>query len=416
MANLYAQSTKITNASGRSNYLTDPLRQEEIVLHKVSMTYDWQFYSEYEKNKSQLGQSNNEAREIIIALPNELASDREKLKEICDDFALEILEGNHDFEYAVHWNHSRTNLHVHLLYSEREVNQEAKPKRYKKDIWVERDTNKLAKAHSENAVLRYKKGDLQKDSLGQVKLDGDPLSKKDIRFKAKSFNFERDIIIQRVFHNHGFSFDIQTKQTPFLSQKKRTKGASQDYLEKVVEWNKAVKDYNQQVKKHITIEPTLEMTYVSVRQELEKATQEENKKEKRISVQAINLVKDMSTWIKDQIHQFKIKTTAFLTNFELEKKWDAAKQTLSHLFEEKNQLELSTEGYKQQSKSLNIFLEENLTLLENKDLLLAKLTSEKRKQEQQPSQSMSLKERVERAKQTSQSISTERKQRRGHSR
>lgn len=49
MANLYAQSTKITNASGRWNYLTDPLRQEEIVIHKVFMTYDWQFYSEYKK-------------------------------------------------------------------------------------------------------------------------------------------------------------------------------------------------------------------------------------------------------------------------------------------------------------------------------------------------------------------------------
>ena len=77
---------------------------------------------------------------MIIALPNELADKNKNqtsaeqkiiLKEICDELVSQIVGEGHDHEYAVHWNHDRTNLHVHILYSERKVIQ-AEPKRYKK--------------------------------------------------------------------------------------------------------------------------------------------------------------------------------------------------------------------------------------------------------------------------------------------
>ena len=39
MASVYGRVTKISNASGRSDYITDERRQEEIVLHKENMRY-----------------------------------------------------------------------------------------------------------------------------------------------------------------------------------------------------------------------------------------------------------------------------------------------------------------------------------------------------------------------------------------
>ena len=99
------------------------------------------FISAYEReNAHQENQRQNEAREMIIALPNELADKNKNqtsaeqkiiLKEICDELVNQIVGEGHDHEYAVHWNHDRTNLHVHILYSERKVIQ-TEPKRYKK--------------------------------------------------------------------------------------------------------------------------------------------------------------------------------------------------------------------------------------------------------------------------------------------
>ena len=157
MPKVYGQNTKISDAIGRSEYISGiSEKQEEVVVHKVNMRYDWKFYSEYEINhQHQEGehQKQNEAREIIIALPNDLASNekgkttdeqKQKLTNLCDDLVNNIIGENHDYEYAVHWNSSRTNLHVHILYSERKVINEVKPKVYKKDIWQNETTGKLA--------------------------------------------------------------------------------------------------------------------------------------------------------------------------------------------------------------------------------------------------------------------------------
>ena len=72
----------------------------------------------------------------MVALPNDLAKDSEKLEQFCDLLAKRMYGENRDYEYAVHWNQSRTNLHAHFIYSERERNLESKPKVYKRDLWL----------------------------------------------------------------------------------------------------------------------------------------------------------------------------------------------------------------------------------------------------------------------------------------
>ena len=58
--------------------------------------------------------------------------------------ARDPLGENRDYEFALHFNHSQTNFHMHLLFSERERQTEQKPKIYKRDMWFDKTTNQKA--------------------------------------------------------------------------------------------------------------------------------------------------------------------------------------------------------------------------------------------------------------------------------
>ncbi|MDN6390173.1 MAG: hypothetical protein L0J96_10905, partial [Lactococcus lactis] len=191
MAKAFARQTKLGNVVGRSEYITDPKRQEDIVFHsKKHLHHSWEDYADFEKENQKSKDKNNEGREIIIALPHKLESDLPKLEKIIDEYSFKLLGKKRDFEYAVHWNEKKTNLHAHIIYSERERVTEREPKRYKRDMWFNIENNRMAKANSEGAELRYKKDEIMKDKEGNVRYDSNPFTSKDIKFKNRSFNDE----------------------------------------------------------------------------------------------------------------------------------------------------------------------------------------------------------------------------------
>lgn len=245
MPKIYARTTKISNAGGRSDYISNPKRQENIVLHsKENMLNSWNDYSAFESANKKSKTENNEAREIVIALPNELDKDPMKLKEICDDLSKDLLGNNRDFEYAVHWNENKTNLHLHLLFSERERIIDREPKTYKKDFWYDKETNKLAKANAPGAELRFKAGQVQVDkNTGEIKYNDEAFSIKDKRFTSKSFNQERDLIIQKTFAKYNFKLDIYDRDK-HIAQKKLFKGATPGYIKYATGFNKEAQKYN----------------------------------------------------------------------------------------------------------------------------------------------------------------------------
>ncbi|WP_044683155.1 relaxase/mobilization nuclease domain-containing protein, partial [Streptococcus suis] len=181
MANIYARETALKNVVGRSDYISNPKRQEDIVLHKKEMKHTWKEYADFEKANQKSKNPNVQARETVVALPNDLAKDREKLEQFCDLLAKRMYGENRDYEYAVHWNQSRTNLHAHFIYSERERNLESKPKVYKRDLWADSKTGRTCKKDHPNAVLRAKKGEVMKDKDGNIKYDTEPFTAKDKR-------------------------------------------------------------------------------------------------------------------------------------------------------------------------------------------------------------------------------------------
>lgn len=313
----FARQTKLSNVSGRSNYISNPSRQDNIVLHSTEhMQNSWNDYAKYERENTKSYAENNQGREIIIHLPHELSKDKDKLKKVVDDYSKKVLGNNRDFEYAVHWNQKESNLHAHIIFSERERNIEREPKIYKRDMWYDKDTNRMTKANAENSELRFKKGDFQRDKeTGEIKYNDDPFTIKDKRFKTLRFNEEIKEIHKEVMNEHGFNFrlfdpekevaqkhignkgehqpeifihedketgEIVEKKNPYVLQAKENKEFNENvkglnaYLEKM---KMTVQEYMDKFKKlfnHVKDSPTIESRLEEMKSELEKLEQEKS--------------------------------------------------------------------------------------------------------------------------------------------
>lgn len=372
MAAVYSRIAKISNAEGRSEYITDEKRQEEIVLHKESMQYSWAEHSSFEKGNQKSNVANNEALEVHIALPNELAEDNRRLEQVCDDLAHEIVGENKDYEYAVHWNHNRTNLHVHILFSERENQMELEPKVYKKDIWQDKDTHKLAKANSENAVLVHKKGEVQRDKAGNIKYQTDIFKVKDKKFTERWWLHHKNKIVKDTLNKYGYKLDLHDgiKNNPYLSQKKLYKGASKDYLDNAKAWNTEVKRYNENVKQHIELEPVQLKNYISIKQEVLENVKEANAEEKKITPRAIELVNDMANWVQQTLMQLKVFIKRKAKKIKTMEKWQQVKDKFGDMFQENKRLESDKKGLHQEIDNYNKADQAFKDVLESKKSLI----------------------------------------------
>lgn len=245
MAKVYSRMTKISNVAGRSNYIANEKKQEYLINHEKSRGFDWKTYSHYEKNHQKSANKNNEARELVIALPNDMADlPGEKRREIANELAIELLGTERDYEYALHFNSTHTNFHMHLLFSEREINSEAQIKRYKRDMWYDKETNKMAKANAPGAECRFKKGEPMTDKQGNFRFDSEPFTVKDPKFKSKAWLKDAQAQIQAVLKRHGYHLDLFNPETD-IKQRKQYKGASPEYLSYASVWNLNAKKINQ---------------------------------------------------------------------------------------------------------------------------------------------------------------------------
>lgn len=303
MVGVYGRTSKIKNVVGRSDYISNTSRQEEIVFHKSKMLHTWKEHHDFEQAHRKSKEANNEALEVHLALPNELSADCSKLEEICDDLVSALVGKNKDYEYAVHWNQKRTNLHVHILFSERENQVDLIEKRYKKDIWHDKDTHRLAKAGAENAILVHKKGDIQKDKDGNIKYQTDIFKEKDKRYIKRNWANELKIAIKEVMTHHEYEMTVTNDESPFLTQKKLYKGASEDYLKHALEWNNAVKDYNRALAEYISSDVRDDSIeeLINQKKEIIKETNKINAAMHKITKSAIDFVKDLAKSIMNLI-------------------------------------------------------------------------------------------------------------------
>lgn len=323
--------SKCHNAVGRSRYIRRAMEErktreawerarqksiEDLVLHVSNMRSTWEDYAEYEASHQQSKERNNEARELVIALPNELAYNPNKLKECCSKLSHWLLGYNRDFEYAVHWNKKRTNLHMHLLFSER---QRAKPSRlkrkhktYQRDIWMDRDTHRLAKAKAPNAYLAHRKGDIMYDKVGKPRYeDIPPYTVKDKKFKTKKYLYDANRFVQILLESYGFQLRMQDEQSPFLTQKKIYPNAREDYKIAAQAYNYAARLYNESIERLEQVHPETAGINLQMRKNVEKAVSMANREKKQITRRGVQIIQSLAYDIRIVLEGFTSHMEAF---------------------------------------------------------------------------------------------------------
>ncbi|MDE5834596.1 MAG: hypothetical protein K2H26_03645, partial [Ruminococcus sp.] len=164
---------------------------------------------EYERSHQKTNKANNEGRELIIALPNEWQNLSEtELSYRMNILAQKILPNKYEYQWAIHLNKKETNLHAHLIFSERSRSFSSVSK-WDRDVYLTND-GKVARRKADRAV----------DENGNVKppvhRKGEPKSDGKVQFTAKDTRYKSSNWLEQVkqdviefYKEYGVSVDKQ---------------------------------------------------------------------------------------------------------------------------------------------------------------------------------------------------------------
>lgn len=200
----FARCTKLPSIGGRAAYMSDPGKQEEIVLE--SEPVDWQPYADYEATQHKTNKRQNEGREMMVSLPNDWYKlPKDELNRRVDTIAKATVGEGRDYQWAVHWNKARTNLHVHIIFSERQRVQE--PQRWDRDIYLTAE-GKVARRKADRAT--NPDGSFKDPIHRKGELKSDPFTAKDANFKSKEWLHEKKYELRQLMVKEwGVKFERQ---------------------------------------------------------------------------------------------------------------------------------------------------------------------------------------------------------------
>ena len=136
MPNLYARQTALTNVGGRIDYISNPARQEHLLaVHDGAAALLDGAYWRTLAQECKAAQKHTSAdrkgvqgRELVIQLSNALLQ-RMTPEQITEELAASFEQQYHrPCLVALHMNKTETNLHAHLIYSERDLLKEPEEK------------------------------------------------------------------------------------------------------------------------------------------------------------------------------------------------------------------------------------------------------------------------------------------------
>ena len=241
MARQFLRQNNLHNVVGRIEYIRGDTDKQEYMMafYSTMPDEDWKNLAQYnqerfKKNKKGFNKNKKcnaiEARELILHIPHEYANrdPHELAKLVGDDWKKRF---GTDCCLAIHWNKTKTNYHIHLIYSERvRENKVATRNMYYDSKW-----KKCKKADAVNII---KKGDIVSK-----------WSDKDTRFKQKVFM--QDVI--KPYYAAKFKLEVYKDDGLHLKEQKEYKinpTSSLEYIElhdKIVEYNKNVRTWNNMV-------------------------------------------------------------------------------------------------------------------------------------------------------------------------
>lgn len=185
----FIQISKLSNVKGRINYITSHARQEN--LYATYQTADSAFWSalakeaQIEFKRSNVEGKCIEARELIIALPEEYTrlNPQQVLESFTDEFRKRY---NVECVSALHHNKSKTNYHIHLIFSERRLLEQPEIKTASRNLFYNEQGKRVRtkkEVLDESGKLRngckiIKKGEVYEQHMFTVK---------DKQFKGEPF-------------------------------------------------------------------------------------------------------------------------------------------------------------------------------------------------------------------------------------
>lgn len=255
----FVRLQKIPNVSGRLEYIfrqgafsKKELQEQLVYFHDNFGSENWKKLASFEAAESKrLNTKINQARELIIALPNSLKNKKDaemQYKKIASTLA-----GGQPYAFAIHWNKSKTNLHMHLLLSERQkldISQE--PKRYRQDIWAKEDGSRALKVADRHHIMHHK-GDIQYDKDGKIKYknaENSGFSLKNNQMQKKSWLFEKKQEAVNLLKNLGYDITVFDEKEGFLAEKHEGKGISK-YTQRIKRENNFIRSQNKERAKTI---------------------------------------------------------------------------------------------------------------------------------------------------------------------
>lgn len=250
MKNL-VRTQKITNGRGSIKYITKTSDGEILASYSTQSMQEWEilfdynqqkFAEEKEKGNWMMEQKSSDGKEakaveakmFIVALPNEKAKQNpnELVKELADDW---VSENQTDCYIALHWNKTHTNLHAHILASERKKKESKEVRRAKRNRYYDVNGKECKKA---DAVRIVHKGDI---ISGQNEL-----------FESGKIDLKSQAALERIKEHYSkllgtelFKDDgMHLPQTHLPRINERSSEEVLEDYERKREYNAAVKEFN----------------------------------------------------------------------------------------------------------------------------------------------------------------------------
>ena len=240
--NSFIQMSKLSNVRGRITYISSHAKQEN--LYAVYETTERSFWRElalcnqHEFQKSGTEGKCIEARELIIALPEELVQYE-------PEYVLEQFTKHFRYRYgvecisALHHNKAKTNYHIHLIFSERKFLDEPIVKTATRSMFYDESGKRMRTKKEildENGNVRKKCKIIKKGEIYEKML----FTVKDKRFKQEGFleKVKQDFtaFINTFVFDEKKKLAVFDKHSPYLATKKIGKNNPREEQIKTDNW------------------------------------------------------------------------------------------------------------------------------------------------------------------------------------
>lgn len=328
MATQYLRITKLHDVRGRIDYISNPERQENLLAYRTTMDNKmWLALANQNqrsfKNNSRGVSANGkciEAREIIFHLPHRFSADPERvLNQIVDDWKNTY---HTDCAAALHWNHDKTNLHIHLIFSERERLDRDKIKYATRNMYYDADWKRCNKADAVHVIHK-----------------GEPTSPP--FKKAKTRSFKSYTWLEQELKDHYakiLGLERFERDGLHIPQQKTFKYQNREKAERIRENNQIIREFNETVddalSKHV-----LEDDLRAIVEPLKDSVSRNKKNRTNALKNALNelrrgvrqltmTLEDIWNTIKSHHHTYTIaKYNARMCGYELDEQMENLKKT-----------------------------------------------------------------------------------------